>query len=178
MKGRELKQPTPDIIDHVIKVGIGYDIHRLKKGIPLFLGGVEIPFSMGLEGHSDGDVLLHAISDALLGALSLPDIGQIFPPSEPEFAGMRSTEILKKAGEMVRERGYQVEGIDSVVVTEKPKISLYKQKMKETIGEILGIPPDYIGIKGKTAEGAGDVGRGLAIEAYAVCVLRRRDDKG
>jgi len=177
LKDRELKPPTPDIIDQVIKVGIGYDIHPLKEGIPLYIGGVRIPFPKGLEGHSDGDVLLHAISDALLGALSLPDIGQIFPPSSPEFKGISSSEILRKAGEMVREKGYSVEGIDSVVVAEEPKISPYKDKMKRKIGEILGIPPDYIGIKGKTAEGKGEVGRGFAIEAYAVCVLRRMDDK-
>ncbi len=176
MKGRELKQQIPDIIDQVIKVGLGFDLHRLREGVPLFLGGVEIPYPKGLEGHSDGDVLLHAIADALLGALSLPDIGELFPPSGEKFRGIRSTEILKRAGELVRERGYEIVGIDTVVVAEEPKISPYKDRMKKAIGEVLGISPQVIGIKGKTAEGTGEVGRGEAIQAYAVCVLRRRDD--
>jgi len=171
-----LKRQIPDIIDQVIKIGIGFDVHPLKEGIPLFLGGVEIPYEKGLEGHSDGDVLLHAIADALLGALSLPDIGQLFPPSEEKIKGIRSTEILKKAGEMVRERGYEITGIDTVIVAQEPRISPHKERMKRRIGEVLGISPEIVGIKGKTAEGMGEVGRGEAIQAYAVCVLRRKDD--
>ncbi len=171
-----MKRQIPDIIDQVIKIGIGFDVHPLKEGIPLFLGGVEIPYEKGLEGHSDGDVLLHAIADALLGALSLPDIGQLFPPSEEKIKGIRSTEILKKAGEMVRERGYEITGIDTVIVAQEPRISPHKERMKRRIGEVLGISPEIVGIKGKTAEGMGEVGRGEAIQAYAVCVLRRKDD--
>ncbi len=173
-----MRRQIPDIIDQVIKVGIGFDLHRLREGRPLFLGGVEIPYPKGLEGHSDGDVLLHAIADALLGALSLPDIGQLFPPSEEKFRGIRSTEILRRAGEMVRENGYEIMGIDTVVVAEEPRIAPYKEEMKKAIGKALGISPQLIGIKGKTAEGTGDVGRGEAIQAYAVCVLRRKDDQG
>ncbi len=153
------------------RVGIGYDIHRLKKGRALWLGGVQIPFEKGLDGHSDADALLHAVIDALLGAAALPDIGHYFPPSDPSLQGIKSRAMLAKAVEEITRAGYRVVNVDSVIITEEPKISPYREKMREAIAEALSIPVSSVQIKGKTNEGLGDIGQGKAIAAHAVVLL-------
>lgn len=160
----------------MIKVGIGYDIHRLERGRKFIIGGVEIPYEKGPAGHSDGDPLCHAIMDALLGAMALPDIGELFPDSSPEYKGARSIELLKKVARMVSERGYEVMGIDSVIVTQEPRLSPHKEEMRKELAGAIGINPDRIGIKAKTNEGLGEIGRGEGISCYAVAVLRRKND--
>ncbi len=161
-----------------IRVGIGYDIHPLERGRKLILAGVEIPFSLGLAGHSDGDAVCHAIADALLSAAGLPDIGELFPDTDPRYRDASSIELLKKVREMVEEKGFKVLNVDCVVVVERPKLSEYKDKMKKRLAEVLGLSLDEIGLKGKTNEGMGEVGRGEAIACYAIALLRLRDDKG
>lgn len=154
-----------------MKIGIGYDIHRLVDERKLFLGGVEIPYFKGLIGYSDGDVLLHAISDALLGALALGDIGQHFPNTDPAYKDIRSIEILKKTADIVSAKNYIVSNIDTVVIAEEPKIYPFKEKMSETIASILGIDRSRVNIKATTNEGVGAIGKGEAIAAYAVAML-------
>jgi len=153
------------------RVGIGYDIHRLKKGRPLWLGGIHIPFEKGLDGHSDADALLHAIIDALLGAAALPDIGHYFPPSDPAFKDLASLTMLAKAAGEVQRLGYRIVNIDSVVIAEAPKIAPYREAMRKTIARLLGIPVSDVQVKGKTNEGLGDIGQGHAIAAHAVVSL-------
>jgi 2-C-methyl-D-erythritol 2,4-cyclodiphosphate synthase len=153
------------------RVGIGYDIHRLKKGRPLWLGGVQIPFEKGLDGHSDADALLHAVTDALLGAAALPDIGHYFPPSDPSIKNIASAAMLARAASEVRRRGFRVANVDSVVIAEAPKIAPHREAMRQAIAKILEIPVDAVQIKGKTNEGLDAVGRGEAIAAQAVVLL-------
>ena len=155
------------------RVGIGYDIHRLKKGRALFLGGVRIPFSQGLEGHSDADVLLHAIIDALLGAAGLPDIGHYFPPGDPATRGISSRKMLSKVVSELRRTGHRALNVDSVVVAEAPKVAPYREAMRRGIARALKIPPSDVQVKGKTNEGLGDIGAGRAIAAHAVVLLER-----
>ena len=152
-------------------VGIGYDIHRLVKDRHLYLGGIRIDFPKGLAGHSDGDVLIHAICDALLGAANLGDIGYHFPPDDYRYKDISSTEILKKVSKFLEESGLLIKNIDTVVIAEAPKISSYTKRMKETIASILKLTEDKISIKGKTNEGIGDLGKGNAIAAFAVCEI-------
>jgi len=155
-----------------MRVGIGYDVHRLVEGRDLFLGGVKIPFSRGLLGHSDGDVLIHAICDAILGAMPASgDIGVHFPDTDKTTEGIRSTEILSHVGRLAVERGFRIVNIDAVVVTEEPKISPHRERMKETIALLLGLDREAVGIKGKTTEGLGFTGRREGIEAHAVALL-------
>ena len=153
------------------RIGTGYDIHRLKKGRPLWLGGVQIPFEKGLDGHSDADALLHAITDALLGAAALPDIGHYFPPSDPSFKGIASATMLAKAVQELRRLGYRVVNVDSVLIAEAPRIAPFRDAMRKTIARILQIPASSVQIKGKTHEGLGDIGMGEAIAAQAVVLL-------
>ncbi len=153
------------------RIGHGYDIHRFGPKRPLILGGVEIPHDRGLEAHSDGDCLIHAMSDAMLGALGLPDIGTLFPDDDPELAGMDSREILSEVVEQCRSKGYAVGNVDTTIVAETPKIAPHVQSMKAALGNILGIPPTRIGIKATTNENIGGIGRGEGIAAFAVCVL-------
>ncbi|MDD5681538.1 MAG: 2-C-methyl-D-erythritol 2,4-cyclodiphosphate synthase, partial [Candidatus Omnitrophica bacterium] len=148
-----------------MKIGIGYDIHRLVEERKLFLGGVEIPYVKGLIGYSDGDVILHAISDALLGALALGDIGQHFPNTNPDFKDIASSEILKKVAHMVSEKKYAVNNIDVAIIAEEPKITPFKDKMVEAISAVIGIDKSRINIKATTNEGVGSLGRGDAIAA-------------
>lgn len=153
------------------RVGIGYDVHAFQEGRPLFLGGVQVPSHLGLHGHSDADVLLHAIIDALLGAAGLDDIGRQFPDHDPKYKGIRSTELLREAALLVLKEGYSFVNIDAVIITQQPRISSYADAMKEIIAGILGISPKQIGIKGKTTEGLGFEGRGEGIAAQAVASL-------
>jgi len=154
-----------------MRVGIGFDIHRLGEGREVVLGGVKIAFERGLIGHSDADVLVHAICDALLGAAGEGDIGVHFPNTDPIYKGISSMELLKKTRDIVAGRGFQVSNIDSVVIAEGPKVSPYRDIMEKNIAAALGVEPDRIHVKATTAEGLGSIGRGEGIAAYAVCLL-------
>ena len=154
-----------------MRVGIGYDIHRFVEDRPLILGGVEIPSIKGLEGHSDGDALIHAVCDAILGAAGLEDIGYQFPVDDDRYAGIASSELLEKVREMVRQKDFKVDFVDSVVILEEPKIAPFKGEMKKNIARALGIESDKVNIKATTQEGVGSIGRGEAIAAYAVVSL-------
>ncbi len=151
-----------------MRVGLGYDIHRLIEGRKLFLGGVEIPYIKGLEGYSDADVLLHAICDAILGAIGKEDIGIHFPNNDPKFKGISSLELLHKVAVLAEASGYKIINIDSTLILEEPKILPFKAKMKKTLASVLGIDEDRLNIKATTQEGVGAIGRGEAIAAYAV----------
>lgn len=153
------------------RIGHGYDLHRLVEGRTLVLGGVAIPYPKGLDGHSDADCLTHAISDAILGGLGLPDIGHFFPDTDPALKGIDSLEILKKANAAARQTGFSVANIDSTIVAQEPKLSPSIGKMRKTLAATLGIPLFHIGIKATTNEGVGIVGQGQAIAAYAVTLL-------
>lgn len=152
----------------VMRVGIGYDIHRLVKGRPLFLGGVSIPSTYGLLGHSDADVLLHAVCDALLGAVGEKDIGYHFPNTDLRYKDISSLELLCHVGKILKKRRYKINNIDVVVIAEKPKIAEYVGQMKKNIADVFSISEDILCIKATTNEGVGDIGRGKAIAAYAV----------
>lgn len=150
-----------------IKIGVGYDIHRLQEGKKLILGGVPLPFAKGLVGHSDGDCLVHAIIDALLGAVGEGDIGQYFPDDDPRYRGIRSTELLEIVMERVREINGNILHIDSIVIAESPKIGPHIARMKQVLCPFLRIGENDLGIKAKTNEGLGPVGKGEAIAAVA-----------
>jgi 2-C-methyl-D-erythritol 2,4-cyclodiphosphate synthase len=156
-----------------IRIGNGYDIHRLVGDRPLILGGVNIPHSLGLLGHSDADVLTHAIMDAMLGALSLGDIGHYFPPTEEKWAGADSLVLLGKVDELVRSLGWRVGNIDSVVVAERPKLKPHIDNMRSKIAHVLQLEPNQVGVKATTNEKLGPVGREEGICAYAVVLLSR-----
>lgn len=154
-----------------IRIGNGYDIHQLKGGRRLILGGVEIPHELGLLGHSDADVLTHAIMDAMLGALSLGDIGKYFPPTDVQWKDADSLVLLSQVNQLVQQRGWQVGNIDSVVVAERPKLKPHISAMCDRLASVLQIQPDQIGIKATTNEKLGPVGREEGICAYAVALL-------
>ncbi|HDP16486.1 MAG TPA: 2-C-methyl-D-erythritol 2,4-cyclodiphosphate synthase [Candidatus Omnitrophica bacterium] len=154
-----------------MRIGIGYDIHRFVEERPLMLGGVEIPHIKGLEGHSDGDALIHAICDAILGASGMDDIGYQFPVNDDTYAGIAGTELLKKVNIMIKKKGLKVDYIDSVIILEEPKIAPFKAGMKQEISAALAIDKDNVSIKATTQEGIGAIGRGEAIAAYAVVML-------
>lgn len=156
-----------------IRIGNGYDIHRLCEGRKLILGGVEISHELGLLGHSDADVLTHAIMDAMLGALSLGDIGHYFPPSDPQWAGADSLVLLSQVNQLVRSQGFLIGNIDSVIVAERPKLKPHIKTMRDRLSHILELQPDQIGIKATTNEKLGPVGREEGIAAYAVALLVR-----
>jgi len=157
----------------MFRVGIGYDVHALEPGYDLTIGGVKIPHDKGLKGHSDADVLVHAICDALLGALSLGDIGKHFPDTDPQFKGISSLKLLSRVSELIRKEGYTVVNLDSVVVAQRPKLSPYIEKMKENISSVLGILPSQVSVKATTTERLGFEGREEGISAYAVVLLKR-----
>jgi 2-C-methyl-D-erythritol 2,4-cyclodiphosphate synthase/2-C-methyl-D-erythritol 4-phosphate cytidylyltransferase/2-C-methyl-D-erythritol 2,4-cyclodiphosphate synthase len=157
----------------MIKVGLGYDLHALKKGRRFLLGGVEIPFSKGELGHSDGDVLAHAVCDALLGAAGLGDIGELFPPSDPQFKNADSMELLRNAYGRVKNENWQLVNIDCVIICEKPKVLPFREAIRGSLAKALEVPVDKIFLKGKTAEKLGPAGKGKAVEALAVCLLER-----
>lgn len=154
-----------------LRIGNGYDIHRLVEGRKLILGGVEIPHELGLLGHSDADVLTHAIMDAMLGALSLGDIGHYFPPTDPKWAGADSLVLLSQVNQLIIDKGWQISNIDSVVVAERPKLKPHILAMRDRLANVLKIDPDRIGIKATTNEKLGPVGREEGISAYAVALL-------
>ena len=154
-----------------MRAGLGYDVHRLAEGRKLILCGVEIPYALGLLGHSDADVAVHAIMDALLGAAGLEDIGTYFPDSDPEWEGVSSLLLLRRVGEMLEEKLYVIENIDCTIIAEWPKLMKYKQQMRNNIAETLGLEPDQVSIKATTEEGLGFTGRGEGIAAQAICSL-------
>lgn len=154
-----------------MRIGLGYDVHRLVEGRKLYLGGLELSFHKGLLGHSDGDVLIHAISDAILGALGAGDIGTYFPDSDPSTEGIESSKILLRVVDLARQKGYRIVHIDTVVAAFEPKIAPVREKLRTNLARILGITEDRIGIKGKTTEGLGFVGREEGIEVFAVALL-------
>ena len=150
------------------RIGFGFDVHRLEEGRKLILGGVEIPFEKGLLGHSDADVLLHAICDALLGAAALGDIGKHFPDSDVRYKGISSLELLSHVGKLLKLNGYTIGNIDSTLVLEKPKIAPYSEAMKRNIAAALGLAEEKVSIKATTNEGMGFIGVGEGAVAYAV----------
>ena len=154
-----------------IRIGNGYDIHKLVSDRSLILGGVNIPHYLGLLGHSDADVLTHAIMDAMLGALSLGDIGHYFPPSDPQWAGADSLILLSQVNGLIQERGWQVGNIDSVVVAEKPKLKPHIAQMRDNLAKVLQLESNQVGVKATTNEKLGPVGREEGICAYAVVLL-------
>jgi len=158
----------------MMRTGIGYDLHRLKRGRRFLLGGVEIPFSKGEDGHSDGDVLAHAVSDALLGACGLGDIGELFPPGDPAWKDADSMAILRSVFGRVKQAGWKVVNLDCVVVCEKPKVLDYRDVIRSSLANALEVSTDVVFVKGKTAERLGAVGRGKAVEAFAVCLLENQ----
>jgi 2-C-methyl-D-erythritol 2,4-cyclodiphosphate synthase len=156
-----------------MRVGIGHDTHRLGQGGPLRLGGIEIPHDRHLLGHSDADVLLHAITDALLGAAALGDIGELFPDTDPANRGRDSADMLRLAHAKVREAGYTIGNLDCIVFAQRPKLTPYKRPICQRIAEILGLRSDQIGVKAKTGEGVGEVGREETIMAQCIVLLER-----
>ena len=158
----------------MFKVGIGYDIHRLVFKRKLYLGGVKIPSRKGLLGHSDADVLLHAICDALLGAVSESDIGHHFPNNDKKYKDISSLELLKCVGRLVEKKGFRVSHIDTVVVLETPKIASHKEKMKNAIAKVLKIEKKQVSVKATTNEGMDAIGRGEAAAAYAIALIQKR----
>ncbi len=154
-----------------VRIGNGYDIHRLVPERPLILGGIEIPHSLGLLGHSDADALTHAIMDAMLGALSLGDIGHYFPPSDPKWAGANSLLLLQQVNQLVRSRGWHLGNIDSVIIAEEPKMKPHLQAMQEKLAQTLSTARDQVAIKATTNEKLGPVGREEGIAVYAVVLL-------
>ena len=156
------------------RIGHGYDVHRLTEGRALVLGGVKIPYERGLLGHSDADVLTHAVMDAILGALAFGDIGQHFPDSDPTYAGISSVLLLKKVASLMRNDGYNLGNIDITVLAEKPKLAGYIPKMRETLAQALSVPVSSVSIKATTEEGLGFTGAGEGIAAHAVVLLEQQ----
>lgn len=155
------------------RVGIGYDVHCFEEGRPLILGGVEIPHTRGLKGHSDADVLCHAIADAVLGSLGLPDIGFYFPPTDASIEGICSLRILEKCSALAAEKGFTISNVDASLVAEAPKVMKHAPAMKEKIAAALGITPDQVGVKATTNERMGFVGREEGIAAMAVACVEK-----
>ena len=156
----------------MFRTGIGFDAHALAEGRPLVIGGVRIPHSKGLQGHSDADVLVHAVMDAILGALALGDIGEHFPDTEDEFEGANSLELLSRVQKMIEDKGYCCENLDSIIIAEKPKLKTYIGEMRENIASVLKINVDQLSIKATTTEHMGFTGREEGIVAQAIVLLK------
>lgn len=154
-----------------MRIGFGYDVHKLVENRKLILGGVEIPYELGLLGHSDADVLTHALMDALLGAAALGDIGKHFPDNDPAYKGIDSLLLLAKVGEILTAHHYAVNNIDTTIVAQRPKLASYIPEMRAKIADVLNLELDKVSIKATTTEGLGFTGEGLGIAAYAVCAL-------
>ncbi|MFA9409557.1 MAG: 2-C-methyl-D-erythritol 2,4-cyclodiphosphate synthase [Candidatus Dadabacteria bacterium] len=154
------------------KIGYGFDAHRFSKDSKLIVGGVEIPFELGLKGHSDADVLSHALCDALLGALGEGDIGSYFPDSDPKYKGMSSLVFLEETVKLLNENGFEIENLDSVIVCEKPKIAPHIEQIKETLSQVLGVSAKSLGIKATTTDQMGFTGRGEGIAVHAVALIK------
>lgn len=154
-----------------MRIGNGYDVHKLVCGRKLILGGVDIPYEKGLLGHSDADVLLHAIMDALLGAAALRDIGYHFPDNDPEYKGISSIELLKRTAEIIKEKGYRIVNIDATIIAQRPRLRDHIDEMIENIAGALSVRKDDVNVKATTEEGLGFTGEGLGISAFAVCLI-------
>lgn len=154
-----------------MRIGTGYDVHRLSEGRKLIMGGVEIPFEKGLLGHSDADVLIHAVMDALLGAAGLGDIGLHFPDTDPAYKGISSLLLLERTGELLQEKGFLIENIDAVIIAQAPKMRPFIDTMRKNIAEALGLEAEYVNVKATTEEGLGFTGSGEGIAAQAVCLI-------
>ena len=154
-----------------LRIGHGYDVHRITEGRPLVIGGVEIPWDRGLWGHSDADVLTHAVMDALCGAAHLGDIGRLFPDTDPQYKGISSLVLLRDVRERLKERGFAVVNIDATVIAQAPKLSPYRERMERAIADAFEIPPDRVNVKATTEEKLGFTGDGLGIAAHAVALL-------
>ena len=155
----------------MIRTGLGYDVHRLVEGRDLIIGGVKIPYELGLLGHSDADVLLHAVMDALLGAAALGDIGQHFPDTDPAYAGADSLALLRAVGRILTDAGWKVGNIDAIIIAQKPKMAPHREQMRANIAEALGISIAQVSVKATTEEGLGFTGEGLGIAAQAICLI-------
>lgn len=158
-----------------MRIGHGYDVHKLVENRKLILGGVEIPFEKGLLGHSDADVLLHAISDSLLGALALGDIGKLFPDNDPQYEGADSLVLLQRVYEAVKEKGYEITNIDATVLAQRPKLRPYIDTMRENIAKALDVDVNRISVKATTEEGLGFTGKGEGIAAHCICLLNENN---
>ena len=154
-----------------MRIGMGYDVHKLVEGRKLILGGVDIPYEKGLLGHSDADVLIHAIMDALLGAVALGDIGKHFPDNDEKYKGISSLELLKHVSLLLQSKGYSIINIDSTIMAQKPKLAPYIDDMRKNIASVIGIDVDAVSVKATTEEGLGFTGEGLGISSNAVCLL-------
>lgn len=159
------------------RIGTGYDIHRLVEGRKLIIGGINIPYIKGLLGHSDGDVLLHAICDALLGALAEGDIGQHFPDTDPKYHNISSTELLRTVNDLVKKKNFMIGNIDTVVIAQEPKLSPFKKQIQEKISQILKVKEGNVNIKAKTNEGIGEIGQEEAIACLAVATIVAKEAK-
>ena len=157
-----------------MRIGHGYDVHRLVEGRKLILGGVDIPYEKGLLGHSDADVLLHAISDAILGAIAEGDIGKHFPDTDPRYKGADSLKLLAHVMDLADSKGYRLGNLDATVVAQRPKLAPYIQRMRENIAAVLAAKPDRVNVKATTTEELGFAGRGEGIAAYAVVLMERK----
>lgn len=156
-----------------MRVGLGYDVHKLVEGRDLILGGVKIPYEKGLLGHSDADVMIHAVMDALLGAAALGDIGKHFPDTDERYKGIDSMELLKHVGELLEEHLYVIENIDATIIAQRPKMAPHIQKMRENIAQVLGIEVDQVSVKATTEEGLGFTGTGEGISSQAICAIEK-----
>ena len=156
-----------------MRIGIGYDVHRLKENRKLILGGVEIPYDLGLDGHSDADVLVHAIMDAMLGAAALGDIGKHFPDTDPQYRGISSILLLEHCSELLRSRGYTILNVDSTIIAQAPKLSPYIEQMRDTVAHAMNLSIEQINIKATTEEKLGFTGAGLGISAQAVILIQK-----
>ncbi|MGB2814269.1 MAG: 2-C-methyl-D-erythritol 2,4-cyclodiphosphate synthase [Dehalococcoidales bacterium] len=157
-----------------LRVGIGYDVHALSAGRRLVLGGVEVPFELGLSGWSDADVLTHAVMDALLGAAALGDIGRHFPPGDPQYKDISSLTLLAKVKALLAEKGWQVNNLDATIIAERPRLSDYINDMREKLCQTLGIDMERVSVKASTSDGLGFTGRGEGIATYAVAALKEK----
>ena len=156
-----------------MRIGMGYDVHRLSAGRKLIMGGVDIPYEKGLLGHSDADVLVHAIMDALLGAAALGDIGSHFPDTDPAYEGISSIRLLEHVGKLLSDHGYKIGNIDATIIAQKPKMRPHIDQMRDNISNALKIRPEQVGVKATTEEGLGFTGSGEGISAHAVCLLEQ-----
>uniref|UniRef100_A0A224XGJ9 2-C-methyl-D-erythritol 2,4-cyclodiphosphate synthase n=1 Tax=Hypericum perforatum TaxID=65561 RepID=A0A224XGJ9_HYPPE len=156
------------------RVGHGFDLHRLEPGYPLIIGGIDIPHDRGCEAHSDGDVLLHCVVDAILGALGLPDIGQIFPDSDPKWKGAASSVFIKEAVKLMDEAGYEIGNLDATLILQRPKLSPFKETIRSHLSELLGADPSVVNLKAKTHEKVDSLGENRSIAAHTVVLLMKK----
>jgi 2-C-methyl-D-erythritol 2,4-cyclodiphosphate synthase len=171
--GRAERIPVSQMAAPPVRIGFGHDTHRLGLDRPLILGGVDVPFDRGLIGHSDADVLLHAVTDSLLGALSLGDIGEWFPNTDSQWEGADSAVFVTEAAKAIRDRGWQIANLDCTIFAEKPKLSPYKNEIASSVASLLAVESDCVSVKAKTGEKVGPIGRGESISAEVVVLLYR-----